>query len=100
MAYQEGQEQPHDNKAIYAPVSGEPAPVWDNPGDPDSPPFHKIPVPPLVSTSLWQESFYDPTSMATASLFIKLPSGPVDLQTGRFTGVPFSVEGEEPWNQT
>lgn len=51
--------------------------------DPAGEPWAVIPVPEHVSTGLWQESYYDPTSTADASVFRKLPSGTCDLQTGR-----------------
>jgi hypothetical protein len=62
---------------------------YANASDPDGPPWAVIPVPEHVSTGLWQESYYDPTSTADASVFAKLPSGPCDLQTGRLAGDGF-----------
>lgn len=59
------------------------------PSDPGEAPFGSIPVPDHVSTGLWQESWYDPTSDATVSNYVKLPSGPCSLETGQLTGEGF-----------
>ncbi len=66
---------------------------FENASDPVSPPWATIPVPEHVSTSAWQQSYYDPTSGADASVFRKLPSGPCDLQTGRFTDASATAPG-------
>src|SRR6185437_10025325 len=56
---------------------------FENASDPTQPPWATIPIPEHVSTSAWQQSYYDPTSDADASVFAKLPSGPCDLLTGK-----------------
>ena len=67
-----------------------------HPSDPKSPPYGQINIPEHVSTSTWQESFYDPTSQAQVSQFGKLESGPLDIRTGRFTGEGFPSATTEP----
>lgn len=71
-------------------------PTLQAPSDPGKPPFGHIPVPEHVSTGLWQQSWYDPTSDATVSNYTKLPSGPCDIATGRLTGEGFPDHSGSP----
>lgn len=70
---------------------------FPDPTNPDAPPFASLPIPDHFSTTFWQETYYDPTSDAPASLFAKLPSGSVDAETGRLTE-PFHP-GSKHWKQ-
>lgn len=73
-----------------------PSPFPDSPV-PELPPFDSIPIPAHTSTNVYQASFYDPTRSEPLSLFVKRPSGPVSLATGKFTGEPFT--GHTRWKQ-
>jgi len=66
---------------------------FPDPARPHEDPFGEVPQPEHVSTSKWQTSFYDATSQGDASVFKKLPSGPVDMQTGRRVGEGFQAFG-------
>lgn len=64
-------------------------PTDGNPSNPHAEPYGHIPVPEHVSVGLWQQSWYNPESQAAVSEYVKLPSGPCDLATGRLTGKGF-----------
>lgn len=68
-----------------------------NPSRPDQPPFASIANPAHMSDQAWQTSFYDPTSPAPVSGFVKRPAGPVNLATGKLTGQGFP--GTHRWKQ-
>jgi len=70
---------------------------FPDPSMPAAPPFSTVPVPDHFSTTFWQETYYEPTSDAPASLFVKLPSGSISPDTGRLTG-PFHP-GSKHWKQ-
>lgn len=81
----------------YLQSAAVPSPFPD-PSQPEQPPFDSIPNPPNVSVEQWQASFYDATSHEPAGRFVKRPSGPADLHTGRLTGETFT--NDSPWKQT
>lgn len=70
---------------------------FPNPSHPTDEPFGSVANPPHISFEIWQASYYDPTSQAPASLFVKRPAGPVSLETGKFTGEGFA--GHDRWEQ-
>lgn len=70
---------------------------FPDPSRPSAEPFGTVENPPHISFEIWQASFYDPTSQAPASVFIKRPAGPVSLETGRLTGEGFG--GQDRWKQ-
>jgi hypothetical protein len=72
-----------------AAFTSENLPTLQSPSDPDKSPFNSIPAPPHLSTGLWQQSWYDPTSQEAVSNYQKRPSGPCSLETGKLTGDGF-----------
>lgn len=59
---------------------------FPNPSNPGQDPFRVIEAPEHIGPDAWQTSYYDPRSQTTVSGFRKLPSGTVDINTGRLTG--------------
>lgn len=87
----------HPGAAITGPHAvSENMPTEGAPSDPHAEPYGQIPVPPHVSVGLWQQSWYDPTSQARVSDFVKLPSGSCSLETGKLTGEPFPSHSDGP----
>lgn len=70
-------------------------PTEQAPSNPHAEPYGQIAVPDHVSTSTWQQSWYDPSSAATVSNYKKLPSGPCSLETGHLTGEGFPSHMDE-----
>lgn len=62
---------------------------WPAAAQPSQEPWAVIPVPEHVSTGLWQQSYYDPTSSEDAAVYTKRPSGPCDLETGKLLDTGF-----------
>jgi hypothetical protein len=82
------------------PPSSSTVPVW--PGESitgqASPPLAGEPIPPhYVIGDDWQTSYYDSNSPAPLGVYVKIPSGEVDLTTGRRTGEDFPSTGM--WKQ-